>query len=146
MKYYFAYGLNTNIDQMAYRCPDARLIGPAQLKDHRFVFKGCADILIDNRSSVTGVLWEITEKCEHALDILEGVPDFYRKKTVNVESGGRIISAMVYYMANDDHESPPSRGYYDAVIDGYIANGLDTTQLLRAVKAVIAVKHFNLGY
>ena len=35
MKYYFAYGSNMNLDQMAYRCPDAEVVGRCVLKDYR---------------------------------------------------------------------------------------------------------------
>jgi len=34
--YYFAYGSNMNWTQMAQRCPSARFVSVARLKDHRF--------------------------------------------------------------------------------------------------------------
>ena len=32
-KLYFAYGSNMNLDQMEFRCPDAKVVGNVQLKD-----------------------------------------------------------------------------------------------------------------
>ena len=42
-KYYLAYGSNLNLEQMAFRCPNARPIGTINLKDYRLVYKGGAD-------------------------------------------------------------------------------------------------------
>lgn len=32
---YFAYGSNINLDQMAYRCPAAEVVGPVVLENYR---------------------------------------------------------------------------------------------------------------
>ena len=39
-RYYIAYGSNLNVEQMHYRCPDARIIGTATLDDWTLLFKG----------------------------------------------------------------------------------------------------------
>ena len=44
MALYLAYGMNTNIDQMASRCPGSVSIGRVDIPDHRLVFRGVADI------------------------------------------------------------------------------------------------------
>lgn len=36
---YLAYGSNMNIEQMAYRCPKAKLLGTAVLENDRLMFK-----------------------------------------------------------------------------------------------------------
>ena len=36
--YYFAYGSNMNLDQMAYRCPAASVVEPVQLEGYRLTF------------------------------------------------------------------------------------------------------------
>ena len=58
-KYYFAYGMNTNLDEMSYRCPTARPLGYATLLNHRFRFATHADVVPALESVVHGVLWEI---------------------------------------------------------------------------------------
>ena len=39
MSLYIAYGSNLSIQQMAHRCPDARVAGKAILPDWKLVFK-----------------------------------------------------------------------------------------------------------
>ena len=88
VKLYFAYGMNTNKEEMAYRCPDARALGKAMLPGYRFEFKSFATIVPDTDGQVEGVLWTITDADETALDILEGYPEFYDKRHVTVQSFG----------------------------------------------------------
>lgn len=40
MKYYVAYGSNLNREQMAHRCPDAKLVGTGVLSNYEMVFRG----------------------------------------------------------------------------------------------------------
>ncbi len=42
---YFSYGMNTNQDEMAYRCPGAHSLGHARLIDHAFRFAVHADVV-----------------------------------------------------------------------------------------------------
>ena len=41
-KYYIAYGSNLSVEQMAYRCPDAKIAGQAVLAGWELLFRGCA--------------------------------------------------------------------------------------------------------
>lgn len=126
---YFAYGMNTNLNEMSYRCPAARCLGPAVLPGYRFRFAGCADVVPDPSSSVDGVLWELTQDCMAALDILEGYPHFYNSEEVLVEHDDRIVYAEVYYMNPGHPDSAPSDGYLSMVAQGYEQCGVSTTQL-----------------
>jgi gamma-glutamylcyclotransferase (GGCT)/AIG2-like uncharacterized protein YtfP len=130
-KLYFAYGMNTNRDEMAFRCPTAVPMGKAILPGYRFEFKSFATIVPDTDSSVEGVLWTITESDEQALDILEGYPEFYDKKHVKVSQGIDYI-AMTYIMNPREHGFNPSDGYYSMVSEGYQQFGLSQKQLLEA--------------
>ena len=38
--YYFAYGSNMNLDQMAYRCPAASVVENVKLEGYRLYFAG----------------------------------------------------------------------------------------------------------
>ncbi len=129
MIYYFAYGMNTNLDQMAQRCPNATLIGPAVLPGYRFRFAGCADIVEHENSHVDGVLWYITEECLRALDLLEGYPTYYNSREVLVKCGKEDYFAEVYYMNPGIADGPPSCSYYDMVMEGYRQNRVPTHQL-----------------
>ena len=37
---YIAYGSNLNLKQMAMRCPTAKVVGRAMLKDYQLTFRG----------------------------------------------------------------------------------------------------------
>ena len=39
---YFAYGSNINLNQMAVRCPDAKVVEPAVLENYELLFRGNA--------------------------------------------------------------------------------------------------------
>jgi gamma-glutamylcyclotransferase (GGCT)/AIG2-like uncharacterized protein YtfP len=140
IKLYFAYGMNTNRDEMAYRCPTAVALGKAVLPGYRFEFKSFATIVPSPGEQVEGVLWTITESDELALDILEGYPEFYDKKHVKVQQGIDYI-AMTYIMNPREKGYAPSDGYYSMVSEGYQAFGLSQQQLLdaknRSIKDII---------
>ena len=132
IKLYFAYGMNTNKDEMAYRCPNARALGKAILPGYRFEFKSFATIVPSPKESVEGVLWTITDSDESALDMLEGYPEFYDKKTVSVEHNEQSYIAMTYIMNPREKGYAPSDGYYSMVSEGYQTFGLSQHQLLDA--------------
>ncbi len=131
-KLYFAYGMNTNQEEMAYRCPTAVPMGKAVLYGYRFEFKSFATIVPSPRESVEGVLWIITDADEAALDMLEGYPEFYDKKTVSVEHRNQPYIAMTYIMNPREQNYPPSDSYYSMVSQGYQQFGLSQKQLLQA--------------
>ena len=133
---YFAYGSNINLDQMAYRCPDAQVVGPVELEGYELLFRrgGFATIAPKEGETVTGLLWSITPGCERSLDRYEGYPRFYDKRMVTVRDGeGRSLSVMAYIM-DDRFREPmlPTTTYYNGILEGYRQNGLLTSELKRA--------------
>ena len=132
VKLYFAYGMNTNQEEMSYRCPGARALGRAILPGYRLEFKSFATIVPSPTEQVEGVLWTITDTDELALDMLEGYPEFYDKKTVSVEHNGQSYIAMTYIMGPRERGCAPSDGYYSMVSEGYQSFGLSQRQLLDA--------------
>ena len=132
VKLYFAYGMNTNQEEMSYRCPGARALGKAVLPGYRLEFKSFATIVPNSKESVDGVLWTITDSDESALDMLEGYPEFYDKKIVSVEHDNQPYIAMTYIMGPREQGYAPSDGYYSMVSEGYQSFGLSQQQLLDA--------------
>lgn len=126
---YFAYGMNTNTQGMAQRCPGAVAFGRAQLLGHRFRFSGPADVQVDHRYNVDGVLWDITDDCLRSLDNLEGYPYYYDRKWAWVDFQGEEYQALVYHMQPGNRNSPPSSGYFNCVLEGYEEFGVPTRQL-----------------
>ncbi len=130
---YLAYGMNTNIDQMASRCPGSVSIGRVDIPDFRLVFRGVADIEYSPGDVLQTVMWDITPACEDALDILEGYPTFYTKKYIDVEINRKKYRAMIYQMVGDRLDySHPSSYYQNMLEEGYQDHGLELNQIYEA--------------
>lgn len=128
-RYYLAYGMNTNKDQMSWRCPNAKSLGKVKLEKHKLVFKHFCDAVKHDYSSMECALWEITSDCEQALDALEGYPTFYGKKEVDVWFNNKKIRAMIYYMTDHYGLGYPSESYFNVVMNGYTDHNMDLNQL-----------------
>ena len=131
---YFAYGSNIDLEQMARRCPAARVVGPATLENYELAFRGSgfATIVLKKGSVVHGLLWSITPLCEQALDRYEGYPRHYTKEPVTVRGeDGREASVMAYVMAEEwsRHPALPSETYYGIIQRGFEENGLPVSSL-----------------
>jgi len=137
-KIYLAYGSNLNLQQMGVRCPDAAVIGTTVLHDYQLLFRGgrhtgVATIEMKRGSSVPVLLWQITEKCEKALDRYEGHPHLYRKKRLMVNLDGDELVAMAYVMNEGPPLAMPDAYYYSTILDGYYDCGFDEAILKQAV-------------
>lgn len=140
-RFYFAYGSNCNLGQMAHRCPNTVKVGAVTLRNYKLTFNGrtrgggVASIKRSNGKEVLGLLWEITPECERSLDRYEGYPYLYEKKTVTVwmESGEKV-KAMVYVMtAQFQNPAIPSSGYLFGIVEGFKENGMNVMPVLDAV-------------
>jgi len=129
---YGAYGANTNLEQMEIRCPDATLIGVGKLHGYRLEFKGVADIIVQPGHEMDILLWDITKDCEEALDWFEGFPRMYVKRQLHVEMNGAKWPTMFYVMNGARDLSLASDSYYNALHDGYQANGMSVKELHQA--------------
>lgn len=129
---YFAYGSNMDPDQMAVRCPGAAAQGPARLPDHGLAFAresllwggGVATVEPAPGEEVWGVLWEIGEDDEAALDRYEGVDHgAYYKAVVGVDAGEARETALIYVCSSKRWKRPSAR-YLAGLIRGARAHGL----------------------
>ena len=82
MRLYGAYGSNLNLEQMRRRCPKSYPLYAIYLDNFDLVFKGVADLEEKVGSLSFMVVYEITKKCEKALDMYEEYPYVYKKKTI----------------------------------------------------------------
>ncbi len=125
-RHYFAYGSNMEPEQFGSRCPQSRVLGPATLAHHRFFItaRGYASIEPRIGSLVQGILAELTEVDEAALDYFEGVRHFsYRKESMMVGWGGGELPALVY-VDNETELGKPKPGYLERVLRGARHHGL----------------------
>ncbi len=123
---YVAYGSNMNLEQMAVRCPGARLVGTGLLRGYQLEFNRHATIVPTNDPGVAVpvAVWEITAQHEDRLDSYEGFPRYYRKLSCTVDlSEGEQIQGMVYQMCTFDY-FPPNEAYFAGIRDAYESLGL----------------------
>lgn len=129
-KIYIAYGSNLNITQMKRRCPSAKLISTGTLENCAMDFRrmssnAYATIHPEKGSFVPVAFWEIDQKAECALDVYEGYPHFYYKRTLQISSSdGSTKEAMVYIMNSKATPGIPSSHYVRTIYQGYLDVGL----------------------
>ena len=138
-KIYAAYGSNLNHVQMRERCPEAKYLGSAMLKNQNLLFCGQPDHSFATIKTMAGKevpigLWEISARDEKSLDRYEGYPNFYHKTVLPAAFDGEEVHAMVYIMDLAMPAGLPSAMYYDIVEQGYRDCGLDTAYLKEALK------------
>lgn len=143
-RYYIAYGSNLNVEQMKYRCPDAKIMGTATLDGWTLLFKGSKTgsyLTVEPKegSSVPVAVWEVSEKDELHLDRYEGYPNFYYKKELDLSFTGirsgkvRNRRAFVYIMHEDRPLGQPSDYYFKVCARGYLDFNFDVNRLIQAV-------------
>ena len=139
---YIAYGSNINLEQMAHRCPNSKIVSKEMLKGYELEFRGVATIVPNDKSEVPLLIWEIDGRDEHSLDRYEGFPNLYRKELFEIEVDGEKKECMAYLM-NKGQISPPTSYYYNVINQGYEANGMDTSYLRAALERSVCEQYFD---
>jgi cation transport regulator ChaC len=114
---HFAYGSNMDRGLMERRCPGARLVGVAVLRDHRFIITkdGYASVVAASGARVHGLLWRLTPRDLAALNAYENLDaGLYRATALPVRTGGRAVRALVYVGRSGVH-GRPRLGYMELV-------------------------------
>ena len=137
-KYYIAYGSNLNVQQMRYRCPDARIVGTSVIPDYQLLFKGSKTgsyLTIEKKKggSVPVAVWEVSERDELRLDAYEGCPNFYYKTDMQLTVGKKKLDAFVYIMHEERELGIPSSVYVRTCVAGYRYFGFDLKHLRLAM-------------
>ena len=127
--YYIAYGSNLSVEQMAVRCPDAKIVGMATLKDWKLVFRFHADIVPCEGRVVPVLIWEISERDERNLD----------------GKNPHQVNAMVYVMVEGHSARLPMKGYYDVIAEGYKRFGFNNYILEQALKEAKEAQEHELS-
>ncbi len=134
---YFAYGSNMDAALMRRTCPGHRLLGIAELRDHRLAFtrrslrtgSGVADIVAAAGESVWGVLYELDDEHVAAIDRKEGAGWAYERRPVRVHVHARAEAseheAHAYaVIAPDAAHVRPSEAYLEGLLAAATARGL----------------------
>ena len=123
-KLYIAYGSNLNMEQMKFRCPDAKPYASGLINGWKLVFRGSktgsyCSIIKSPEDAVPIGIWEISERDEKNLDVYEGYPRFYRKKFLRLKTAVGEKMAMVYIINESAKPGIPSQHYIDVCRKGY---------------------------
>lgn len=114
-KMYVAYGSNLNLNQMARRCPNAKVVGIGSLKNYQLTFRRVATIEpVDGAVTPVGV-WEISPKDERNLDIYEKRINETQKMPVNEKYAFRCFLLRLG-LIGDDYKA--ARKYLLRNLDG----------------------------
>ncbi|MET0278147.1 MAG: gamma-glutamylcyclotransferase family protein [Pseudorhodoplanes sp.] len=142
---HFAYGSNMSREPMRQRCPEARNIGCAILRNHRFVImaNGYATVVPQPAADVQGVLWRVSPRDLVSLDAYENIAGgLYLRSTLPVTHDGQSVPALVYIGA-EPREGAPRKGYMELVIAAARENGLSDGYIERLSK--LAPGRFSLS-
>ena len=129
---------------MRERCPQAKIIGTAVLKDYRLLARrgpSGAYLTIEEEegAAVPAAVWSVGPEDEKALDEYEGFPGLYYKKEISVPVRGRESGTVrecrvfVYIMYQEYPYGVPEDEYAEDCLQGYRDFGLDETVLLEAL-------------
>lgn len=143
-KLMLSYGSNMSIEQMRFRCPEAKIVGTAEIEGYRLMYKGSktgayATVEPEEGQTVPVVVWRISPRDEANLDRYEGFPTFYYKKDLPVEikslQGVPLgkKKAMVYIMDERRVHGMPSPHYEGILREGYERFGFDEAILDEAL-------------
>ena len=149
MRYYIAYGSNLDLEQMQYRCPTAKAIGTAVLRDHHLLFRGSktgAYLTVEPKEGgkVPVAVFSVEPEDEKALDRYEGYPIFYYKKDLRLPvkpldgKRSKKMDCFLYVMHEDRPLGCPSLRYVDVCRRGYDAFGFSHKYLADAVGESVA--------
>jgi hypothetical protein len=141
----FNYGSNLSKEQFSRRCPTAKLVGIAKVKDHRLTFTGwsngragsVATIKPAEGREAVGAVYELQSPEDvRTLDRAEGFPSVYDCEELEalVKIKGRYRKRKVWaYVKVDQDEGQPSSDYLKTVSQGYRDHGLPTKYLAVAI-------------
>jgi hypothetical protein len=135
MPLYAAYGSNLWHEQMAQRCPGARVAGSAMLPGWRLVLRRFALIERDEASAVPIGLWHVTPRHLLALDRHEG-PHCYRRVLIDLPEPVAGERQAAIYLEIARREPPPAPGYVERLRRGYEDFRFDPAPLEAALAAL----------
>jgi hypothetical protein len=115
--FYFAFGSNMCLEQMASRCPDSILTAIGTLRGYRWQInqRGVANVVPASPSDiVVGIVFRVSERDVKTLDRNEGVSrGFYEKDSLNIELQPLLLgelskqpTAIAMKVLRDHEESP----------------------------------------
>jgi gamma-glutamylcyclotransferase (GGCT)/AIG2-like uncharacterized protein YtfP len=132
--YYFAYGMLTDPQLM----DSATLVGVGKLPNFTYKMYCWANVEPSPGKVVYGCLWQLARKKIAELDLAEGYPKLYDRRTYPVYVNGYKYAAEVYIMTPDTlsrvQDTKPKNGYIRRIKRGYTNAGVPLSQLYKQLK------------
>ena len=134
---YFAYGSNLDTRQMAARCPDAQIVGPAVLRHFALCFTGYSPMrggavasLAKRRGFATpGLVYSLSKRDLMRLDGFEGYPFAYDRFTAEVQLLRGAPTEALVYINNNQARGVSGRDYLNTIANAYDRLGFDRQPL-----------------
>lgn len=126
--YYFAYGSNLSLKQMAERCPGSKPKFTAILPNYKLIFTGwsrkwrggVATLRISAGAKVKGAVYEVSARDLRLLDKHEDCPNTYDRMSVKViTADDEFVEAVTYIKPRQSEETAPSPEYLVVIRQGY---------------------------
>ena len=138
---YFAYGSNLSQDQMAHRCPDARVVEKGFVEGFRLVFAGhsprwgggVATLVPTPGCRVQGLIYNVLASDLDRLDRYEGHPTRYRRERLEVHRQNGSLCVAHVYLKPEPVEAPPTQAYVEVIRQSYLGLGFDPAPIDVAV-------------
>lgn len=133
---YVAYGSNLNVKQMGYRCPGAKIVGTAKIRNYRLLFRRGVLTIEPARGHVVPVaVWDVNGSDLQRLDSYEGYPTLYYKRDFIVKCDDGIKrKVFAYIMHNQFIMESPGTAYMNTCLQGYDDFGFDPNVLYKAAE------------
>lgn len=128
LRLYFAYGSNMDEKQMAQQCPNAKVVGRAEIKDYKVIInsRDVATIIPTSKKTVIGLLWTICPSDENELDRYDGVSaGYYHKAGFDIITQSCGTFSALIYLAADIIPGTPRPGYLEKIIAAAKRHGLE---------------------
>jgi gamma-glutamylcyclotransferase (GGCT)/AIG2-like uncharacterized protein YtfP len=140
---YFAFGHNTNIQEMKHRAHSAKYLGRAVAPNFEMIMRNHADLIEKEGSKAYGVLWSIDARDLNSLDYDEAYRVNYTHSIIFVVFKGKLYKALTYVMIPNPKETNPVDEKYIRIIQkGYRENQIPVSQLQKALRTRITkIKH-----
>lgn len=149
MNLVFAFGSNMSREQMSERCPFAKFVGNAILRDFELSFGGhstrwngaTATIVKSPGKRCLGLLYEVSKTDLVRLDGYEGVPYVYERIEVFVWT--KVRQKAFAYKLISSRAGVPSHAYLQRIMGAYTENGLDRSCLREAIENVAGTRRIS---
>lgn len=140
---YFSYGITVSESEMNQACPEARLLGPAKLWSHELRFARVADVILNVRENVQGMLWDIPEEY---IDMVTAYEKHDQKRQLMINHKNDTMRAWASYKRLGTLPQQPTWDYWQELESAYDEAGLPIDILVRTTEVTDYYINLNQNF